>query len=149
MDSNQQISHSAGTGNQLIQDTQARFFLASVVNSLQDAIVTINLEGIITSWNKGAELVYGYPASEAIGRSLNLVVLPDDFKKLLENINRILAGEHIELSDSFRLQKQTAQQQIDVSSTPVRNDQGTVIGISMVARDVTELRRTQEVLRGI
>jgi PAS domain-containing protein len=60
----------ANTGNQLMQDDEARFFLASIIGTLQDSVVTINLDGRITSWNKAAERLYGYPASQAIGRSL-------------------------------------------------------------------------------
>ncbi len=132
------------TGDQLMQNDEARFFLGTVVNTLQDSVVTINLRGIITSWNHSAETLYGYPASEAIGRSLELVTFPEEFRDIIASIERIRQGERIVLYDTIRLHKGGRHMNIEVTLSPVLNSNGKLIGVSTVARDVTELRNTQQ-----
>ncbi|PZR28746.1 MAG: hypothetical protein DI535_04780 [Citrobacter freundii] len=133
----------AYSGNQFIQDDQARFFLASIVDSLQDSIVSVNLDGVITSWNKGAEKLYGYSAAEAIGKSLDMVTFPEDFAKLLNTIKDIRAGKQIDLYHTVRIHQDGRHMTMDINLSPVKNHAGEVIGISTVARDVTELHRAQ------
>lgn len=71
----------------------ARYFLAAIVESSEDSIVTIDFNNIITSWNKGAERLYGYSASEVIDKSLTMLMLPEDIKQLLINVDRIKQQE--------------------------------------------------------
>ncbi len=139
-------NHNDFTGNQLIQDDEAKFFLAAVINTLQDSVVTINLSGIITSWNQSAESLYGYPAREAIGRSLQLVTFPEEFSALQTKIERIRRGEQMALYDTIRLHKGGRHIHIEVTLSPVKNNKGEVIGVSTLARDVTELRKVQDAL---
>lgn len=134
-------------GNQFLKDDESRFFLASIVDSLQDSIVSINLHGIITSWNKGAEHVYGYSASEVIGKSLDLIVIPEDFVALLKNIEKIRAGEQIDLFHTVRIHRDGRHMNMDITLSPVKNASGEVIGISTVARDVTAIHQIQAALR--
>ncbi len=122
----------------------AAYFLASVVDSLQDSIVTIDLSGIITSWNKGAENLYGYPSSEAIGKSLEMVVFPADFNQLLKKIEQIRIAQVMPMFDTLRLHKDGRTLNLEISLSHVKDRDGKVIGISTVARDVTALRNVQE-----
>ncbi|MBO9657852.1 MAG: PAS domain S-box protein [Chitinophagaceae bacterium] len=135
------------SGNQFLQDDEARFFLASIVDSLQDSIVSVNLHGVITSWNKGAELAYGYPASEIIGKSLDMVTFPEDFAELLKNIDKIRAGEQIGLYHTVRIHRDGRYMNMDITLSPIKNETGEVIGISTVARDVTVVHQIQEALK--
>lgn len=136
----------AETGNQLIQDNDARFFLASVVNTLQDSVVTINLAGIVTSWSGSSEKLYGYKASEIIGKSLHTVMFPEDFEPLKESIKEIQNGRKVPTYHTLRLHKGGSTMQVEVTLSPVLNAAKTVIGISTVARDVTELFKTKAAL---
>jgi two-component system, chemotaxis family, CheB/CheR fusion protein len=120
------------------------YYLASIVESSDDGIISIDLDGIITSWNRGAEQVYGYTAEETIGKPV-LMLIPsnrhDEGPAILERIKR---GEHVEHYETVRQRKQG--QLIDVSLTvsPIRNAQGKIIGASKVSRDITERRRAQD-----
>ncbi|HEY8916124.1 MAG TPA: PAS domain S-box protein [Chitinophaga sp.] len=134
------------SGNQLIQDDQARFFLASIIDTLQDSVVTISLEGIITSWNKSAERLYGYPATEAIGRSLHMVMFPKDFEPLRQSIDAIRAGQTVPVYHTLRLHKGGQNLELEITLSPVLDTELRVIGVSTVARDVTELNRAREAL---
>ncbi|WP_207515161.1 PAS domain-containing sensor histidine kinase [Longitalea luteola] len=134
------------SGNQLIKDDEAKFFLASVIDTMEDSVVTVNLHGIVTSWNKAAERLYGYPAKEIIGRSLLMVTFPNDFSDLLQKIEAIRQGKPIVLYDTYRIHKGGHYIHLEITLSPVKNDKGSVIGVSTVARDVTEFRRTEEAL---
>lgn len=84
MDTNKyEVNKEANNKQLAIAQDEASYFFTVVIESLQDSVVTINPDGIITSWNKSAERIYGYPAEEAIGRSMGMVTFPDDFKELL------------------------------------------------------------------
>ena len=120
------------------------YYLASIVESSDDAILTINLDGIITSWNTGAERLYGYTAEEAIGkRTIMLIPLNrhDEEPAMLERIKR---GEHVEHYETVRQRKQG--QLIDVSLTvsPIKNGQGKIIGASKISRDISERKHAQD-----
>ena len=120
------------------------YYLASIVESSDDAILTINLDGIITSWNTGAERLYGYTAEEAIGkRTMMLIPLNrhDEEPAMLERIKR---GEHVEHYETVRQRKQG--QLIDVSLTvsPIKNGQGKIIGASKISRDISERKSAQD-----
>ncbi|WP_205513262.1 PAS domain-containing sensor histidine kinase [Longitalea arenae] len=141
-------TNASHTGNQLIQDNEAKFFLASVIDTLQDSVVTVNLDGMVTSWNKGAERLYGYPAKEIIGRSLGMVTFADDFSDLLKKIESIRQGKQVALYDTVRIHKDGQHIHLEITLSPVKNDKGAVIGVSTVARDITELRKAQEALAG-
>jgi PAS domain S-box-containing protein len=134
------------TGNQLTQDDDAKFFLASIINTLQDSVVTVNLEGVITSWNRSAERLYGYSATEAIGKSLHLVMFPKDFEPLHESIETIRKGHSVPVYQTLRIHKGGHDLFLEITLSPILDAQGTVIGVSTVARNVSELNKTLEAL---
>lgn len=125
------------TQNQPIPTEQQRYFLASVVDSSKDSVVTIDFNSTITSWNKAAEQLYGYPAKQAIGQSLSLVVLPEDIRQLLVNIDRIKNSKTVEIYDTIRIRKGGELVHLEIMLSPVNNDHGEVIGVSTIARDIT------------
>lgn len=118
--------------------------LASIVESSDDAIVSKNLDGIITSWNIGAERIFGYAASEAVGRPITILIPPDRENEEPEILSRIRNGERIEHYETVRRRKDGALIDISLTVSPVRSADGRVIGASKIARDVTERRRARD-----
>jgi len=117
-----------------------KYFLASIVETSHDSIITINLDMEITSWNRAAESLYGYPAKEAIGKQLTTLTLPKDFQKLLEKIEKIKASRTVEVFESERVGKDKAHMILEVVVSPVNDEHGSLIGISTIARDLTARR---------
>lgn len=122
---------------------KTRYLLASIVESSQDSIVSINLNRVVTSWNKGAEDLYGYKAEEVIGKPLGVVMLPLDIEDLIEKVNDIIHEVTVPIYETIRLHKNGKSAGLEILLSPVRDHLGTVIGISTVARDIT-LRKMQE-----
>ena len=130
------------TDNKLA-DQQARL-LASIVESSDDAIVSKNLDGIITSWNRGAARIFGYSAAEVIGQSITIVIPDDRRSEEVEILTRIRRGERVEHFQTVRRRKDGSLIVVSLTVSPVRNDRGEIIGASKIARDITEQRRSQE-----
>ncbi len=122
---------------------ETQYLLASVVESSQDSIVTIDLNRIVTSWNRGAEQMYGYKAAEAIGKSLEMVMLPEDIQDLINKVNSIIHEITVPIYETIRVHKNGKQADLEILLSPVRNPSGNVIGISTVARDIS-VRKMQE-----
>jgi two-component system sensor histidine kinase VicK len=116
---------------------QDQYLLVAIVESSQDSIVTIDLSRVITSWNKGAEHLYGYSAEEAIGQPLEMVMLPVDIQGLIHKVNDIIHEVTVPIYETVRLHKNGRQSDLEILLSPVRNHSGKVIGISTVARDIT------------
>lgn len=125
----------------------AKYFLASIVESSQDSIVTIDFNGIITTWNKAAEQLYGYPASQAIGNDLMTLVFPQDLGEVLTNIERVKRSQRVEIFEGVRIHSSGREMTLEVVMSPVKNDDGQVIGVSMIARDVTQRREAEAALQ--
>jgi PAS domain S-box-containing protein len=126
-------------------EVQAR--LAAIVDSSQDAIVSKTLDGVIQSWNAGAERLFGYSAAEAIGKSITLVIPPelrDEEKTILERLRR---GERVAHFDTERVRKDGQRVHISLTISPIRDASGRIVGASKVARDITERKQTEERLR--
>jgi PAS domain S-box-containing protein len=121
--------------------------LASIVESSDDAILSKTLDGIVLSWNSGGEQLYGYPASEVIGRSLSFLRLPDWPDELPHILERIRKGERIERFETVRVRKDGQRINVSLSISPVRNYQGEVVGASEIARDVTQQKKAEEQIR--
>lgn len=114
--------------------------LAAIVESSEDAITSKTLEGIITSWNRGAEQLFGYRADEAIGQSVSLLVperLAEEERRIMESIR---LGQRIDHFETLRRRKDGSEVDVSVRISPIRNAAGDVIGESSIARDITELK---------
>jgi len=123
-----------------------KYFLASIVETSHDSIITIDLDMEITSWNKAAEALYGYTAEDAIGRKLTTLTLPKDFQKLLEKIEMLKKSKTIEVFESERVGKDKAHMILEVVVSPVNDEDGNLIGISTIARDLTARRVAEKAM---
>ena len=121
--------------------------LISVIDSSEDAIITKDLDGIITSWNAGATNIYGYSAAEAMGKPITLLVPKDRHKEVTDILDSVRRGERVEHHESIRIAKDGRVLNMSLSISPVRASNGEIVGASVIARDVTEQKRTEEQLR--
>jgi PAS domain S-box-containing protein len=121
--------------------------LAAIVESSDDAIVGKTLDGIVTSWNAGAERLSGYTAAEMIGRSIAVIVPPERPDELPSILARLARGERITHYDTVRVRKDGSRVEVSVTISPIRGPSGQVIGAADIMRDVTERRRTEAMLR--
>ncbi len=129
------------------RDEAALAHLASIVEFSDDAIVSGTLDGVVTSWNAGAEHLYGYSAAEALGRPISIIIPPDHPNELLRVLARLKRGEHIQPYETARLRKDGTRVQVSVAISPLRGPSGTVIGASAIGRDITEKKRADAALR--
>src|SRR5258706_287644 len=111
--------------------------LAAIVDSSDDAIVSKTLEGVITSWNRGAERLFGYTAAEAVGQHISLIIPQDRKAEEIDVLARLRRGEKIDHFETVRRAKDGRQVNISLTVSPVRDAGGNVIGASKVARDIT------------
>src|SRR6516165_12733706 len=116
--------------------------MASIVQSSDDAIVSKNLDGIITSWNKGAERIFGYTAEEAVGQPITIVIPQDRHDEERTILTRLRRGERIEHFETVRQRKHGSLIWVSLTISPVKNVEGKIIGASKIARDITEQKRT-------
>ena len=118
--------------------------LASIVENSDDVIVSKNLDGIITSWNRAAERIFGYSAAEAIGQPITLVIPEDRQSEEREILTRIRRGERIDHFETVRRHKDGSSIVVSLTISPVKDAHGNIIGASKIARDITEHKRAQE-----
>jgi PAS domain S-box-containing protein len=118
--------------------------LAAIVESSEDAIVAKDLNGMITSWNRAAERMFGYTDSEAIGQSIRIIVPDDRQDEETAILERVTRGEPIDHFETIRCRKDGSCLPIALTVSPIRDDSGSVIGASKIARDVTERKRLEE-----
>ena len=133
------------TARREAEETRQR--LASIVEYSHDAIISESLDGVITTWNRGAEAVFGYTAREAIGQPITLLAWPgyeDDMRELLRRIGKDEVVEHYE---TLRRHKDGRKLVVSLTLSPVRDDRGQLIGISKIARDITQQREREELSR--
>ena len=117
--------------------------LAAIVESSDDAILSKNLDGIIMSWNRGAERLFGYSADEMIGKSVTILIPAERQDEEPHILGRIRRGERIEHYETVRLRKDGSLVDISLSVSPVKDAAGKVIGASKIARDITERKQAQ------
>jgi PAS domain S-box-containing protein len=122
---------------------QLRGLLAAIVDSSDDAIIGKTLDAIIVSWNAGAEWLYGYSAAEMVGQPIAILIPPDHPDELPTIMNRLKRGERIEHFETQRVHKDGTRLTVSLTISPIRDNTGTIIGASAIARDVTEHRRTE------
>jgi PAS domain S-box-containing protein len=120
--------------------------LASIVDSSDDAIVSKTLEGVITSWNRGAERLFGYTAKEAIGQPISMIIPLERLDEETRILARLRQGEPIEHFDTVRVRKDGTKVEISLSISPVRDAAGKIIGASKIARDITGRKRIERQL---
>ena len=128
----------------LRESEQRLRWLASIVQSSDDAIVSKNLDGIITSWNKGAERVFGYTAEEARGQPITIVIPQDRQDEERTILTRIRRGERIDHFETVRQRKHGSLIVVSLTISPIKNADGKIVGASKIARDITEQKRSQE-----
>jgi PAS domain S-box-containing protein len=126
---------------------RSRPLLAAIVDSSDDAIISKNLDGIITSWNKGAQKIFGYTAEEAVGRPVMILIPPDRAKEEMEILSRIKRGERIDHYETIRRARDGRLLNISLTVSPVKDGGGKVIGASKIARDITERKRVEQALK--
>jgi PAS domain S-box-containing protein len=119
-------------------------WLAAIVESSDDAILSKDLNGIITSWNGGAERIFGYTAEEAIGQPITMLMPPDRVSEEPTILARIRRGERIDHYETVRRRKDGKLLDISLTVSPITDSQGQVIGASKIARDITELKRYRQ-----
>jgi PAS domain S-box-containing protein len=129
---------------QIAEEQRAR--LAAIVDSSEDAIVGKTLDGIITSWNRGAERIFGYGADEAIGQHISFIIPPDRLSEEAYVLARLRRGERIEHFETMRVTKDGRRIDISLTVSPIKNLQGHIIGASKVGRDITERKRAEAAL---
>ena len=129
------------------EHAQTRAGLAAIVDSSDDAIVGKTLDGIITSWNRAAEKLFGYTAAEAIGQSITFVIPADKRTEEEDVLARLRRGEKVDHFETERQTKDGRRIAISLTVSPVRNAAGKIIGASKVARDITETKRMVAALR--
>lgn len=139
-----EVNRDTADRKQIEDDQQQLSFLAAIVQSSDDAIASKNLDGIITSWNKGAEGVFGYTAEEAIGQPITIVIPQDRQDEERRILTRIRRGERIEHFETIRQHKHGNLIWVSLTISPVKNAEGKIVGASKTARDITEQKRTGE-----
>jgi PAS domain S-box-containing protein len=131
----------------MLQFEKESLKLASLVTSSSDSIVSVDFNGNIESWNEGAAALYGYEASEVIGRSMSLLIPPDRRKEESEIMARIRAGKRIDPFETVRLRRDGTVVPVSLTVSPIIDRNGNVIGASKIARDITRRKNTEEALR--
>ncbi|PYX09421.1 MAG: hypothetical protein DMG88_07200 [Acidobacteria bacterium] len=128
---------------------EERAWLASIVESSDDAIISKNLDGIITSWNAAAERIFEYTAEEAVGQPVKLIIPVERHEEENRILDRLRNGERIDHYESVRVSKSGRRIDVSLTISPVRNAEGKIVGGSKIARDITERKQVEEALRRI
>jgi len=145
------IWRSAGILNRIdrerVRAEEARLRLTAAVEFSDDAIISKTLNGIITSWNHGAERIFGYTSAEVVGQPISILIPPDNVNEESEILGRLRQGQRIEHYETVRRRKDGTLVDISLSVSPIKDSVGKIIGASKIARDITGQKRSQERLR--
>jgi PAS domain S-box-containing protein len=128
-----------------LEETRAR--LATIVESSEDAIIGQDLDGAITSWNRGAQQLYGYAADEVVGRPISILLAPERSDELIRITERVRLGERVERYETERVRKDGRRIHVSLTTSPITDARGRITGAATIARDVSESKRTEEDLR--
>jgi PAS domain S-box-containing protein len=128
------------------QHTERERLFSAVVESSNDSIIAVGLEGAITAWNTAAERLFGYTADEAVGQHIDLIVPPDRREEARDILDRVGRGERLEQFETLRLHKSGREVDVSLGVSPIRSAAGWIVGASKIARDITESKRTQKAL---
>jgi len=126
---------------------EVRQQLAAIVTSSEDAILSFTVDGIVTSWNRGAENLYGYSATEILGRPITVLVPADRTGEVERNIEQLRRGERIGSYQTEKIHKSGTRLQVSLSISAIHNETGDLVGASAIARDISQQKRTEEALR--
>ncbi len=129
------------------QTDEIRQQLAAIVTSSEDAIISFTVDGIVTSWNQGAQMLYGYTAKEILGRPLAVVVPVERMGELEHNLERLNREERVGSYETERIHKNGSRLRVLLSVSPLRNEKGQLVGASAISRDISQQKRTEEALR--
>jgi PAS domain S-box-containing protein len=129
------------------QAEHVRGWLAAIIESSDDAIVSKTLDGRITSWNPGAQRLFGYLPAEVIGQSITVIIPPELHDEEAEVLARLRRGERVEHFETTRVAKDGRRIEVSLTVSPVRDEDGTIVGASKIARDISERRRVERLLR--
>jgi two-component system cell cycle sensor histidine kinase/response regulator CckA len=126
---------------------ETRQWFAAIVESSDDAIIGKTLDGIITTWNRGAERIYGYTAAEAVGRSIKIVLPPDRATEMDEILSRVKARGHVDHFETVQVRKDGRRIDVSLTIFPVQDSAGRLLGASLIARDITARKHLEAQLR--
>jgi len=131
----------------LQEEERAR--LAAIVQSSDDAIIAKTLDGIITSWNPGAQKIYGYSAGEAVGQPISMLAPPERSDEIPGILERIRSGAMVDHYETVRLTKDGERIDISLSVSPIRDSKGNIVGASAIARDISDRKRAEEAMQEV
>lgn len=127
---------------------RAALLLSAIVESSDDAIISKDLNGVVTSWNKSAQRLFGYTAEEAIGRTIAELLIPEDRQsEEPEILGKLARGERVDHFETIRRCKNGSLRHISLTISPVRDARGQIIGASKIARDITDRKRAEEAIQ--
>jgi PAS domain S-box-containing protein len=121
--------------------------LAAIVDSSDDAIISKTLEGTITAWNRGAQKLFGYSSSEAVGKPMRMLLPPERAQEEPGILERIRRGESVDHFETVRVRKNGEKIDISATISPIRDSSGAIVGASKIARDITERKRAEQALK--
>jgi PAS domain S-box-containing protein len=133
----------AAAAYQTLLSLNATQRIASIVESSDDAIISKDLNGVITSWNNGAERIFGYLAEEVVGKPVTILIPPERHDEEPTILERIRRGERVEHYETVRMRKDGSRVDISLTISPIKNVEGKIIGASKIARDITERKRSE------
>jgi PAS domain S-box-containing protein len=133
------------TSERKLRTERERLFTA-VVESSSDAIITKALDGTITAWNRAAERLFGFTSTEAVGKSIDIIVPPDRRSEIHDILYRVGRGERIEQFETIRMRRDGRNVDVSLAVSPIRSTSGEIVGISKTAHDITESKRTRKAL---
>ncbi len=125
----------------------ARNTMAAIIADSDDAVIAKSLDGLITSWNRGAERLFGYSANEVLGKNIRLLIPPERQEEETRILADIRRGEKMEHYESQRLTRDGRLIDVSITTSPIHDSMGQIVGVSKIARDITERKRAEEIIR--
>jgi PAS domain S-box-containing protein len=147
LDAGVAISRQLGFGIERLRAEQSTRQLATIVDTSDDAIISKNLDGVIQTWNRGAERIFGYMAEEVLGKPVTILMPPDRYDEEPGILARLRAGQRIEHYETVRRRKNGELLDVSLTVSPIRDSSGRVVAASKIARDITEQKRAEAALR--